>query len=218
MIGTQQWNTANKWWWLCHNTGQSILDILKFGQFLLCNSKQNVNSTNWGGLTPKHEQVILLHPGLGIDEYATNPDYGESMSCRWQVCESRRWILKKTMLSRFQKDCVRFDWTPESSTGNVDIFAPLSFIPDKSCSQVLVCFLQDISCRISLGQWSPETPLNTYKPSISNLTATANLWLWALYCTPTHPLLLPGIMTGTVHRFSLPVCLHTLLPGNIFRV
>ena len=38
--GRQQWNTASIWWWLCENTHQSILDMLKFGEVLVCNSRQ----------------------------------------------------------------------------------------------------------------------------------------------------------------------------------
>ena len=34
--GTKQWNTASKRRWLCHNTAQSILHTLKFGEVSVC--------------------------------------------------------------------------------------------------------------------------------------------------------------------------------------
>ena len=35
-----QWNAASKWWWLHHNTGQLILNTLKFGEARICITRQ----------------------------------------------------------------------------------------------------------------------------------------------------------------------------------
>ena len=90
MNRTKPWNTASKWWRLCHQAGQSILNTLAlWGQCGWYHTKVNCN--NWDDRTQEQLQVILHYPDQGDGKYVADPAYGNSMSSRLLIYVSGRW-------------------------------------------------------------------------------------------------------------------------------
>ena len=88
-----------------------------------------VNCNNQDDWTQQQLQVILNYPDQGSSENAADPGYGKSMSCRLLLVESEIFVKYYSKIPR--RLCwVRFD-TKKLNGKHEEVFAPLSFVPDK---------------------------------------------------------------------------------------
>ena len=131
MKGMKQWNTASKWRWLRHQASQSLLNTLKFGEV-------SVHDTipKWIAVieTTGHKGICKLFCTIQIKVMANTRQIlhmVKGMNCRLLIYVSGRWNCCQILLARFRVDFSVLVLTPKSSVGNMEIFIPLSFIPDK---------------------------------------------------------------------------------------
>ena len=100
----------------------------EWGQCRRCHTK--VNCTNRDNWSQEQLQVILHHPVQGDGEYAADPAYGKSMGYRLLIYVSRRWNVRRKLPKDSEQIYHSFD-TEKLNGKHREIFAPLSFVPDK---------------------------------------------------------------------------------------
>ena len=114
----REWSseTVSKRRQLCHNMGQSILNMLWLADVSVCNTK--VNCSNRDDQTQEQLQVILHYPDQGAGECATDPGYGKNMSCTLLIYARR--IFLSNITQRFWADFDALVLPPKSSIGNIE--------------------------------------------------------------------------------------------------